>query len=256
LNQHYLSSGLRAVAEAATTAGHRELAHALLREAFEVANRQEASMKANQSQFIAKAQANAGDLEGVRRSIVAIGDAYPSDQAEALIALANAEAADKAVARATLLKAAEAAERIGPRADIGNFDAAWTRSYVQHHIASTLAKLGDFEGALVILRDKTGDEFSERANGLNDIVQIQITSGDLKGALRASQALRIDDFRAGLAAEAVAAAQARAGDAAGVLAWAEATPSPYIKARALVGMIRGLAEKRAKSQQPPPAIQP
>lgn len=256
LNRNYLSSSLKAVGEAAAAAGRGEQARALLRESFAVAKVEDPSSRANQARFIAQAQAKAGDLDGARESIAAIGDDSPRDRAEALIALATAEVGDKPLARATLLRAAEAAERIGPRPDIGNYDLAWTRSYVQNHIAVARAKLGDYEGAVAILRDKVGDKFSERANGLHDVVKVQIAAGDLAGALRTSRALQIDDFRAGLTSEAIAFAQARAGDASGVLAWAEATPSPYVKARALVGMIRGLSEKRAKPREPDPADRP
>jgi beta-lactamase regulating signal transducer with metallopeptidase domain/tetratricopeptide (TPR) repeat protein len=254
----YLPVALIAIAKAQAAAGRHDDARALLREALEKSTERHDVGGAGCAQSVAEAQAEIGDLEGATRSLEAIGDDFPSWKATAWIAIAEArvKANDRAAAEAALRQAAEAADRIGPRADIGNFDAAWHRSIAYRRIAETQAKLGDFDAALRTLRDRVGDEFSERANGLNEVVDLQIAAGDLKGALRTTRALKIDAFRAGVSAEAVARAQAKAGDAAGVLAWSESLAPPYVQARALVGMIRGLAERKQAERRPVAAPKP
>ena len=140
-----------------------------------------------------------------------IDDAPIRTEALSAIAAAQAEAGDKAGARATAAEVLQIAEKIGPRVDF-----FWTF----RKIAAAQAAAGDIAGALQTAEKIDSGVF--RAAPLSDIAAAQAEVGDIAEALQTAG--KIDDayyndayYRA-KALSAIAAAQAEAGDKAGARA--------------------------------------
>jgi len=88
---------------------------------------------------------------------------------------------------------------------------------------------------------KVGSNVDVRTTVALKIAEAEAQAGDLEGAHKTANTIE-DDCVLPDALEAVAAAQVRAGDARGALAWALAMDSPHHKSSVLLGVVKGVKE--------------
>ena len=174
----------------------------------------------------ARAQAEAGDIQGAERSIAKalsgverLSDKASRSYAFALIARAQAGAGDTQGAERSIAKALSGAERLSDEA---------SRSYAFTQIARAQAEAGDIQGAERSIAkalsgaERLSDKYGSRTNAFALIAQAQAEAGDIQGAERSiakalSGAERLnDEFGAGTYSVAIIArVQAEAGDIQG-----------------------------------------
>jgi hypothetical protein len=167
-----------------------------LKAALEIAETLANDTRGNQQKVFALerigiAQAEAGDVAGVVRTLTAIDTAIDQDQhhpprdnagsrAEVLqaVALAQEKAGDRAAARATVQKLRRLADKLPPEGPRRGFDVTWAR--IVEAVVVTQVRLGDIEGAL-------GTAFAlpasyPKAKALLAIGKAQVEAGELADA--------------------------------------------------------------------------
>lgn len=209
---------------------------------------------------IAELQEKSGDLDGTASTLVkarqgAADMSHPGERAQRLASIAELHAmlGDQAASEKTFQQALEAAGSVGPvypEEDIA------ARVFSLESIATAKARTGDAEGALEVtatieeLASTTPAVFSHmhtRVRVHRLIGEYQATKGDEEAAAKAFREAHRATSRVPTESRAsqlyyIAAAQARAGDVNGALAWATGESSPPAKAYALIGVAEGMLD--------------
>jgi RNA polymerase sigma factor (sigma-70 family) len=123
-------------------------------------------------------------------------------------------------------------------------------------IAQSQAEAKDFQGAIETLAKRHGFEKVENAVL---IARIRLQAGDTKEASQLLQQAaheaatvaydRRNDFGKPMLVYQIAFTQTEIGDEKAARAWIAKEPSPYIRTRALLGIIDGLAQREGKEQR-------
>lgn len=162
------------------------------------------------------------------------------------LARAQAQAGDAAAAHATLREAVALGRDIRGRANVINDDPAGNADRVFREIAIAQVETGDAKGAIATVADRGPDTWKSEA--LAAIAPIQARSGDIAGALAIAETIP-NPARAAEAYGSIASHQARSGDASAALEWATRLKAPAAEAFSLIGIVEGLAARRAEKRE-------
>jgi hypothetical protein len=243
------------IARVQASAGDTVSAKKTLREAFDVvetSNKRDVG-HADRVRHVAEAQAEIGDIEGIKVSAQVI-EGNNMDKALALVALGRAEAkaGEAPAAQAALREAMAVAANIGPLKNLINDTPAANADRAFREIAVAQADTGDVKGALATASSRGSDDW--RSETLAAIAPIQARTGDIPGALATVRSIPAAT-PAAEADAAIASFQARSGDSRAALDWATKLELPTARVFALIGIAEGLAggkgEKRARTSGNP-----
>ena len=213
---------LRFIARAQARASDRDGARIFIAEALNAAARIEFNVaRDGELSYIAKIQAETGDIAEAFSTVRSIGDDGWQAWALANIAAEQAKAGDSDGAARSMAEALSAARSSG-----------WRQASALADIAGAQAKAGDIAGALSTARSM-GDA-DNRADALSRIAEAQAEAGDIAGALSTARSIREGgNWGKPSALSGIAAEQAKAGDTAGALNTARSIGDADYRAGAL-----------------------
>jgi len=146
---------------------------------------------------------------------------------------------------ASLSEHSRAKEVIGQALAVaGQIKSVSSRSFAVFEIAFVLDQLGDADGLHRAIGMMKMDD-SSIPYVLSEIVHVEAGQGDIDAAIQTNATLRIrkDIVLASEGMRRIATARVRRNGPSNALAWSRSLPSPYDRARALLGVVEGMVDK-------------
>jgi RNA polymerase sigma factor (sigma-70 family) len=233
-----LPLALAPIAVAQAKAGDLEGARATADEAAKIALGLEsygATIRGERLRRVAEAQAEIGDPDAALQTAEAIRDNnYELGLALAAVGAAQAKAGQADAARATFARARDLIGAIGERKDLLGDMPDSNRDHLAAALAAAEALAGFTDDARA-----TAELRGDHGHNLAQVAESLARSGRVSDALDVARAIDADGAKA-IAMEAIAAAQADAGDLAPALDWAVSLPPGPVRAAALQALARRL----------------